>query len=114
MLNILKRKTNKKESASGLRICMKRMDGTPIYTGLAVKIEFPEPLILAKSVEFFKDPEPCYIHRGAVITRLSLELEETLERLFIEAKIISSKSINESLPGYLGSYPEIAQIQKVE
>lgn len=37
-----------------------------------------ETVILEKSVEFFQDPAPCYIHRGAVMTRLYGEILQNL------------------------------------
>lgn len=37
----------------------------------------PEEVILALSVEYFNDPEPCAIHRGAVHNRVMMELMET-------------------------------------
>ena len=37
-----------------------------------------EESIIRKSIEFFHDPEPCFIHRGAVISRMLLEMDEYL------------------------------------
>lgn len=37
---------------------------SPLY-----KYPFEEQGIIASSIEFFKDPEPCEIHRGAVLSR---------------------------------------------
>ena len=34
------------------------------------------PTVLALSVEYFNDPEPCSIHRGAVHRRAMMELME--------------------------------------
>lgn len=36
----------------------------------------PEKVVLALSVEYFNDPEPCEIHRGAVHNRVMMELME--------------------------------------
>lgn len=41
-------------------------------TSLPIKEEF----IVKKSMEYFNDPEPCFIHRGAVFTRILAELDE--------------------------------------
>ncbi|MBQ1189321.1 MAG: hypothetical protein IIX57_02765, partial [Lachnospiraceae bacterium] len=38
-----------------------------------------ESVILEKSVEFFDDPEPCHIHRGAVRVRLTAEIQLEIE-----------------------------------
>lgn len=32
-------------------------------------------MIINKSIEFFSDPEPCFIHRSAVLKRLLAEIE---------------------------------------
>lgn len=32
--------------------------------------------IIRKSIEFFNDPEPCFIHRGAVAARITAEIYE--------------------------------------
>ena len=37
-------------------------------------IPFAEDLIIEKSILFFSDPAPCFIHRGAVMTRLHGEI----------------------------------------
>ena len=36
----------------------------------------PEAVVVALSVEYFNDPEPCEIHRGAVRHRAVQELRE--------------------------------------
>lgn len=43
--------------------------------------KFKEQVILEHSKRFFNDPNPCYIHRGAVTVRLLAELEEELSPL---------------------------------
>lgn len=47
-----------------------------LYEGLWTDLPFTEEIILAKSVAFFNDREPCAIHRGAVHLRLLAELEQ--------------------------------------
>ena len=42
------------------------------------QLKVPEPVIIQKSIEFFDDPEPCMIHRSAVLSRLLMELEQAL------------------------------------
>jgi len=36
----------------------------------------PEEIVLALSKEYFNDPEPCEIHRGAVHNRVMMEVME--------------------------------------
>lgn len=49
-----------------------------LYEGKLKDIPLKETVILEKSVHFFNDPEPCYIHRGAVRIRLTEELHQEL------------------------------------
>lgn len=51
-----------------------------LYEGRLEELPLREEVILAKSEEFFHDPDPCYIHRGAVSIRLYLELEEAAQK----------------------------------
>lgn len=37
-----------------------------------------EQIIIGKSIEFFSDPEPCFIHRSAVMKRLLTEIDDYL------------------------------------
>lgn len=55
-----------------------RLDGPggALYDGALTAISVPEPLIIELSIEFFDDPEPCQIHRGAVLKRVFMELME--------------------------------------
>ena len=38
----------------------------------------PEDVIIHLSTEYFNDPEPCEIHRGAVHNRVMMELMESI------------------------------------
>lgn len=53
--------------------------GEQIYDGFLKDIPIKETVILEKSVEFFNDPEPCHIHRGAVRVRLTAEIQLEIE-----------------------------------
>ncbi|MBE5972365.1 MAG: hypothetical protein E7246_07610 [Lachnoclostridium sp.] len=53
--------------------------GQQIYNGSLKDIPIKESVILEKSVEFFDDPEPCHIHRGAVRVRLTAEIQLEIE-----------------------------------
>ena len=46
-----------------------------LYDGLFDDLPIAEDVMIAKSIEFFDDKEPCSIHRGAVQVRLVAELE---------------------------------------
>ena len=43
-------------------------------------LPFKESSILEKSIEYYDDPEPCYIHRNAVRIRLIAEFEVLLKK----------------------------------
>lgn len=50
-----------------------------LFDGFLKDIPLKESVILEKSIAFFDDPEPCHIHRGAVRTRLTAEIQRELE-----------------------------------
>ena len=49
-------------------------DGKTLYEGPLKEYRLPENAVLELSNEFFSDPEPCEIHRGAVHMRVYMEL----------------------------------------
>ncbi len=52
-----------------------------LYEGLLRDVPLKEAVIIEKSIRFFDDPEPCFIHRNAVRVRLISEIQkELLER----------------------------------
>lgn len=61
-------------------------------------IPIKEEVIIQKSIDFFSDPDPCYIHRGAVVVRLNEEVimaikdcpKEKVEATDIEESILNS------------------------
>ena len=53
--------------------------GVKIYSGNLKDVPLKEAIILEKSMEFFNDPEPCHIHRGAVRVRLTAEIQLEIE-----------------------------------
>ena len=57
-------------------------DDSVIYQGRWDDLPLSESIIIEKSIDFFNDPEPCYIHRDAVRVRLLAELEAALNRNF--------------------------------
>jgi hypothetical protein len=75
-------------------------EGTPIFEGPLQGLCFPEKLIIGKSMEFFRDPEPCFIHRSAVVSRLVAEIDLLLRK----QPELSIEALEESCPAYLGEY----------
>lgn len=48
----------------------------------------PEPWMVELSTEFFQDPQPCMIHKSAVLCRIYGELEEQLKKEGGEIEVI--------------------------
>ena len=51
-----------------------------VYEGRLKDMPFKETVLVEKSIYFFDDPEPCFIHRDAVRVRLTEELHQELLR----------------------------------
>lgn len=74
-----------------------------LYEGLLKDIPIREDILIEKSIHFFNDPEPCFIHRNAVRVRLTEELHQEL------------LSRSDQLPGLLLlSYTDLNGIDKCE
>ena len=54
--------------------------GKLLYQGELKDIPLKESVILEKSLAFFDDPYPCYIHRSAVRVRLTEELLREIQQ----------------------------------
>ena len=65
-----------KPSKTVSRITLYGADGAVLASCPAAEFALPEETVLALSVEYFNDPEPCSIHRGAVHRRAMMELME--------------------------------------
>ena len=75
-------KTKNKETVSECRNIEVRLDDTVLFAGDLMDLPLKDEWIIKKSIEFFNDPEPCFIHRGAVTIRLLNEIwgEHYIER----------------------------------
>ena len=67
-----------------------------MYNAPLMDFTIEDSLIIEKSIEFFSDPEPCFIHRSAVITRLLCELEDYITQHGGEIEI-KSASVPENI-----------------
>lgn len=52
--------------------------GERLSCGPVSRYALPEPQMLELSMEFFQDPQPCMIHRSAILCRVYGELEDCL------------------------------------
>ena len=52
--------------------------GNALYDGPLTGLRLTDETTVRLSIHFFNDPEPCEIHRSAVLSRVFTELEEAL------------------------------------
>ncbi|MCI8624318.1 MAG: hypothetical protein HFG26_11765 [Provencibacterium sp.] len=86
--------------------------GVLLFEGELQDIPLREEMILQKSIEFFDDPSPCYIHRGAVMNRLYMELEDALSPLG-KGERMSAGALGEQLCSYLQDGGRLAHIRRL-
>lgn len=91
-------------SAAPQRIRIDGPDGA-LYDGALTALTVPEPLIIELSIEFFDDPEPCQIHRGAVLRRVFMELME-----LGEDSTTPAAALPDAARRYLGAYPDMTGV----
>ncbi|MDR3122046.1 MAG: hypothetical protein LBU58_12050, partial [Clostridiales bacterium] len=58
----------KKQVAPVPVVELRDAEGNSLFVGPISALTLTEELIVKKSIEFFSDGEPCFIHRGAVAT----------------------------------------------
>lgn len=73
-----------------LSIALYSDNETPIYKGPLLDLPLREDLIIEKSIQFFNDSNPCFLHRSAVIKRLLCEIEDGLGMLTSEGEVTYS------------------------
>ena len=59
-----------------LMLCLTDMGGKTLLSCKLTSVPLREDAVLRLSMEFFSDPEPCMIHRSAVMSRMYIELLE--------------------------------------
>jgi len=82
--------------------------GEKLFSGEVNSLSIDEELLIRKSIEFYDDPEPCFIHRTAVMKRLFAEVDDYFGNLGISTEEERSWA---ELPEYIR---EILQIQGAE
>jgi len=65
------RKTKNKDQSRGIRV---QLGDKVLFDGSLEDMQLKDEWIVKKSIEFFDDPEPCFIHRSAVAVRLLNEI----------------------------------------
>lgn len=86
----------KKKSTKKMNHIKIMTEKEPLYAGTFLELPLKESVILQKSITFYDDPDPCFIHRSAVRNRLLSELEHEL----IQSTLSMPKTIfcKEQLP----------------
>ena len=69
----------KKKAAAQPQITVWGADGETLYDGRLTGFCLEDATVKALSLRFFNDPEPCQIHRSAVLSRVFAELEAALD-----------------------------------
>lgn len=82
-----------------------------IFEGELEDIELKEEIIIQKSIEFFSDANPCYIHKSAVMSRLYAELNTILDTLEVNNSILA-KDILDKL-NYIKDNQNLKYIKRI-
>lgn len=76
--------------------------GEAVYEGEAGSYDIPEDAMIARTILYYNDPEPCEIRRGAVRSRVLMELES----------VVPFDASAAELPGDMQQYfPEGARVR---
>jgi hypothetical protein len=85
-----------------MKIGFKDSNGSIVLEQKVLRLSLKEESIIAKSVEFYNDPEPCMIHRSAVMKRMYLEWEDfILRRLPDRRGLLKWEAVPQNLRDYL-------------
>lgn len=85
--------------------------GAMLLKNRLASIPLKEESIIGQSIEIYNDPEPCMIHRSAVMSRMYMEM---LEYFLGALKAGRSSHLYGTLPVKIYSYFGIAHIYKIE
>ncbi len=69
----------RRKPQSQLFVRLMNCEGSVLLECSCNRLPLKEKVILEKSVEFFNDPEPCFIHLSAVTARLLSEISEHID-----------------------------------
>ncbi len=75
-------------------------DGKEVIRSSIDLFPFQEAVIIAASEEFFRDPDPCEIHRRVLQLRLSAELREAIP----PGTKVNRKELPKEIAGYFQGY----------
>ena len=90
---------HRETALSPARLQLREAEGSVIYDGRIDRMIIAESHVIELSVQFYNDPEPCFIHRGAVLSRIFGEIEAALDE---EWRAIDQ--LNASIKKHLSMY----------
>lgn len=82
-----------KRKKSSIKCSVKLLDRQRniLFQDFLENLVLSEEAMIQKSIEFFQDPAPCYLHKGAVAIRLLSEIECRMKE-FPQNNLIQIKS----------------------
>jgi hypothetical protein len=84
-------------------------EGRLLFDGRISALEFEEACVVRLSEEFYGDPNPCEIHRSAVMRRAMMEIERALP----PGQSARAKALPPRVLGFFGRYPLLSRLQMV-
>lgn len=69
----------KKKASKQKKIIKIISDNTVLYDGELYRLPIKDEKVIQGSIDFFDDPEPCMIHKSAVISRYYAQIHEWLD-----------------------------------
>lgn len=90
---------NRSHELGAQAVLLTDSNGFILFSGSIYSLPLHEDVIIQKSIEYFNDPEPCYIHKGEVCVRLWKEIE--LEVLQYGGRPIPIGLLSESVRRYI-------------
>ncbi|KPU42398.1 hypothetical protein OXPF_41830 [Oxobacter pfennigii] len=90
------------------------MEDNIIFDKKPTALPLKEELIISDSIKFFNDPEPCMIHRSAVMKRIYLNIIDSLWKLVKDDMELSWSIIPDSVKNYLDIKDEIKYIRIIK
>ena len=96
----------KKKPAARLNLTVWNERGEILYDGGLTQLRLQDETVKRLSILFFNDPEPCEIHRSAVLSRVFAELEAALKSG--EVVEINSPGVSDD---YFSAYPDARRVR---
>lgn len=75
-----------KKSWTKLILCFLGDNDEVLFENKITALPLKENFIIEKSIEFFNDPEPCMIHRSAVMKRIYMQMQDFFLKSLEEGK----------------------------